>query len=377
MASGGSSAHRPPRAARYNTATAFPVSHPVNPVNASHTIQSAGVSGSISRSASRARAPLHSIPAAALAGPAGPAMARALGIEDDDEAEIEDRGQALIRRRQKERKQLRRAKEKGREKRLGNGEDATPDTSAPPSGLPDDTFGTQQARGAMGRSVSRARTPSANRQQPSDGYFHPYARSEAGYETPREEGLSPMDELRPASVYSSTADEEEVAPQDGASLLDDVVAEVIVEQTAAGSGESDEEEEDAEESGEGDEAVTLKDRQDVSEDVLRWLTSGNKHRTPLRFAHLETSAVPQIAVDHSKCRVCTTFHSVRGGRVASPSGQYPVAVPLRLVARDRVLLCSDARVWCRRSWWWQRRLWEDAARPGVVHRLALREVCRG
>jgi len=82
-------------------------------------------------------------------------------------------------------------------------------------------------------------------------------------DTPRDGGLSPQDEMRPSSIYSSRADEEDYGPPDRASILEDVVAEVVEEQNVAMSDDS-EEEEDAEGSGGGDEAVTLKDRQDVS-----------------------------------------------------------------------------------------------------------------
>ena len=276
MGSGGSPAHRPPRAARYNTATSFPVSHPVNPVNDSHTMQSVGI-GSISRSASRARPPLHTNASTMGAGLSGSAMPRNMGEDDDDEAEIEDRGQALIRRRQKERKQLRRVKEKERERRLAQSEDATPEPSAPPTGLPDENFSTQPSRGPSVRSVSRARTPSADQRLSSDGYFFPHTRSETGLETPQDGGLSPKDETRPSSIYSNTADEDE-DPQDQVSLLDEVVAEVVDQQTAVGSVESDEEEDGEEEEEEGsgkgeDEGVTLKDRQDVSDLPVMELTS--------------------------------------------------------------------------------------------------------
>ncbi len=232
-------------------------------------------------------------------------------MDDEDD---EDRGEALIKQRQIERRKERRAKDKERERRLGYSDEATPDTSAPPTGQPDDVFIAQQMRGSIGRSVSRARTPSANRRQPSDSYFYQYARSETGSEAPRDAGLgfSPRDELRPSSIYSSTADEDQEGPQDHGSILQDVVAEVVDQQTVAGSNGS--EDEEAEESGEGDEAVTLKDRQDVSATFMSELMSGNQYRTSLRFANLETSTVPQIPISHPKRRVRTPFHPLRCSR---------------------------------------------------------------
>ena len=183
--------------------------------------------------------------------------ARMLG-EDDDEAEIEDRGQALIERRQKERKQLRKAKVRGQ--RLAHGDENTQEPSA--IAQADDNPIALFARGSMDRSISRARTPSATVGQASEGYFYPHVRREAGSETPRNRSLSPSNALRPPSVSSSTADEEEEYQQDQASNLGDVVAEVLEAHGAAASEENSEEED--EEGGEVDEAVTLKDRQDVS-----------------------------------------------------------------------------------------------------------------
>ena len=255
-ASGGSSVPRPPRAARYNTATSHPASHPVNPSNASHSLATG--SGSILRSASRARPPLNTAVTALNVGLSGSAMTR--GSEpDDDEAEIEDRGQALIKRRQQERRNLRRSTQK----RINRGDDFTPDTSAPPTGQPEESFRAQQVRGSMSRSMSRARTPSASRREASDGYFYQYAQSEAGLDTPRDIGMSPKDDMRAPSLYSSTADEDEDEPGHHASVVDDVIAAVVDAHATAGS-ETASDELDIEENGEGDEAVTLKDRQDVS-----------------------------------------------------------------------------------------------------------------
>jgi Ca2+:H+ antiporter len=206
----------------------------------------------MSRSASRSRPPL------TAHNTGGVLAAKKEKKDEDDEVEVEDRGQALIRRRQKERKQIRRAKEKERERREQDG-------SLPGSGVPDEggsTFGLQQSR-SLGRSssTSRSRAPSTDRR--NEGYFSShsqYAGSLAGDETPREGqgGLSPREEMA-ASVYSTAAEDEdeEGARDDRGSIVDEVVQEVVEE-----AGDDDEEEEDG--SAEGDEGLTLKDRQDVS-----------------------------------------------------------------------------------------------------------------
>ena len=142
---------------------------------------------------------------------------------------------------------MRKAKEK--ERRLAEG-DVT-DTSAPPTGIPGEGFASQQNR----PSASRARTPSAvaDKRKATDGYFG-IAPQGAGRS-------SPYDELRPPSIYSSTADEDDDGTaQDHSSTVNEVVQEVVDNETLA--GDSDDAEGDA--SGEGDEGVTLKDRQDVS-----------------------------------------------------------------------------------------------------------------
>ena len=184
--------------------------------------------GSMSRSTSRARPPLHThnSTGAMLGG-------TMRGREDDDEVDVEDRGEALIRQRQKERKRLRKAKER----------DERPGAS---------------------RSVSRTRLG----RQSSDYY------GSVGTETP----LSPRDERRPSSIYSS-AEEEETA-----SIIEDVVQEVLDD-------EMEDMDEDMDENTEGDEGVTLKDRQDVSR-LLTALIQGYQYRTSFRFAHLETCLVP-------------------------------------------------------------------------------------
>ena len=187
------------------------VSRPSRPMRAN--------TGTMSRSTSRTRPP---------AAPSG---------EDD---EVEDRGQALIRQRQKERKQLRKAKE--RERRGRND-----DTSGPPTGG-DESFSAQQPRMGPSRSASQIRLPSSSRidrRQAGDGYF-----SLSGSETPG--ASSPRDERRAASVLSTDTEDEGTA-QDRASVIEDLVQSVIEDVTS----EDEDEEKD-------DEGVTLKDRQDVS-----------------------------------------------------------------------------------------------------------------
>ncbi|ORX35412.1 hypothetical protein BD324DRAFT_632740 [Kockovaella imperatae] len=186
-----------------------------------------------SRSASRARPPL---PTNNSSG----GIAKLAAADDEDEEE--DRGAALIRQRQKERKQLRKAKEKGR--KLAEG-DVT-DSSAPPTSWNGEGFGAQQGR----RSASRARTPSAGVELRREGYFGTMSQTDGR--------SSPYDELRPPSIYSSTADEDDETAQDNASVVNEVVQE-IVEQAAEEEGSD----QDGDGSGEGDEGVTLKDRQDA------------------------------------------------------------------------------------------------------------------
>lgn len=191
----------------------------------------------MSRSASRVRPPLtsHNSTGGMLLG-----TMRGKPTEEDDEVEVEDRGQALIRKRQKERKQLRKAKERERRSE-----------TAPPS-QPDESFA--QSRG-ISRSVSRTRVPSVTR----DGYF-----AASGTATPA--GQSPRDERRAPSIYSSVADEEEIP--DRASIIEEVIQDVVEDQDAS--------EEEADASAEGDEGVTLKDRQDVSPPVAP-LIPGDQH----------------------------------------------------------------------------------------------------
>ena len=95
-----------------------------------------------------------------------------------------------------------------------------------------------------------------------------YASSAAGDADDAKDGLSPMDERGPPSVYSSaTEDEAEEDIGKAASVVGDVVQDVVDHATVNGDEEEEEEEEEEEDgdvSGEGDEGVTLKDRQDVS-----------------------------------------------------------------------------------------------------------------
>ena len=316
---GGTGTSRP-RIGRGNTTTAHPVSHPI----------SGNVVGSMSRSASKARAPPPS--AISLGMGIGP---RDRSANPDDEDEDEDRGQALIRQRQQERKRARRAKEKERERGRKLAEDGmATDTSAPPTGVPDESFSTQQAR-LMGqgpsRSASRARTPSAtgDKRVTSEGYFGLGSGGDTAGEV-----RSPVDERRPPSIYSTIGDEEEEEmPPDDRSVVDDVVQEVLNEETGPGS----EEEDEGDASGEGDEGVTLKDRQDVSCDRLLHLHSsqvspGPEHRTSLRSAHLETCLVPQIPLSDAKCRIGSSFDPFSCSRAASSPRQSLMGRPLWLVA---------------------------------------------
>ena len=251
--SGGGSVPRPLRSA-LNPPSAY--------ATTSHAIRPGG--GSMSRSTSRARPPLLSHNTTSGATVRMGTKNKKLGDGEGEEDDVEDRGQALIKERQKERKQIRKAKERERERRLaGNTDD-----SAPPTGQFDQSFGTQQSRGmSASRSVSRTRIPSLSRtgRQPSEGYF---SDTPSGMETPVAQ--SPRIERRPASIYSSVADEDEeeggIAP-DRASIIDELVQSVVDEEVGAETmtEDEDEDEEDLEEV--DDEGVTLKDRQDVSKSI--------------------------------------------------------------------------------------------------------------
>ena len=214
----------------------------------------------MSRSGSRARPPLISHNTISGGTFRGVGKGKKIGDGEGEEDDVEDRGQALIKERQKERKQMRRAKERERERRMAENPD---DGSAPPTGLPDQTFGAQQARAMASRSVSRSRVPSLARtgRQASEGYF---SESMSGTGTPAAQ--SPRIERRPASIYSSVADEdEEETAQDRASIIDELVHSVVIEETGADTlDEEEEDDEDDDLNEEDEEGVTLKDRQDVS-----------------------------------------------------------------------------------------------------------------
>jgi len=213
----------------------------------------------MSRSASRVRPPLISHNTISGGTVRGTAKNKKAGDGEGDEDDLEDRGQALIKERQKERKQIRKAKERERERRLAENPD---DGSAPLTGQTDQSFSAQQARGvSASRSASRARIPSLSRsgRQPSEGYF---ANTMSGAETPVAQ--SPRDERRPASVYSSVADEDEEIAPDRASMIGELVQSVVDEEVGAEDMEDEEEEDEEDLNEEDDEGVTLKDRQDVS-----------------------------------------------------------------------------------------------------------------
>ncbi|KAK4685726.1 Ca2+:H+ antiporter, partial [Tremellales sp. Uapishka_1] len=238
MSSGGSSA-RPPRTARYNT---------------SHVYPSQG--NSMSRSASRVRPPLPTV------NSAGPMTVKK---DDEDDAVVpRDRGEDLIRRRMKERKKARRDKEKERERRLAEGLPVNAEGMTPGvGGLTDDAIGL--GRGSSlgptgGRSVSRS--ANTDRRQPSAGYFPSYAASIAS------EMPSPGNEFRPASIYSSAADEEDDEATErverAPSIMESVVQDVVHGEVGSGDEEEqDAEEEEGNEQEDGDEGVTLRDRQDA------------------------------------------------------------------------------------------------------------------
>ncbi|WVF70873.1 calcium/proton exchanger [Kwoniella sp. CBS 6097] len=217
------------------------------------------ITGSMSRSASRARPPLNQQNSGGV---------KQVG-KGDNEDEVEDRGAELIKQRQKERRLARLKKQHLELERRLTAEESgmtpamTPNPSAPNTGIPDESFLAQQNRGSMGRSVSRSRAPSSDRRKiPSDGYF-PRPGSIAGSETPRDGGLSPRDELRAPSIMSSTADEDdaEALAHERASILDEIVHDVVEEET--GGDLTDDEHSDGDEEDGDDEGVTLRDRQDA------------------------------------------------------------------------------------------------------------------
>lgn len=230
----GGSAPRPPRLPRNNSTSGHPITYPVAPNSASHPY------GSTSRSASRAR------PGLTHQTSTGQVMTLGKRSKEDDE-ELEDKGEKLIRDRQKERARARREKEKENQRQ-----------GEPPSATGDESFAAQQQRSlgpATGRSVSRTRMPSTSRKQTSEGLTS-YAGSIAG-DLAAADTISPRGALRPPSVYSSVADEEDEREREQ-DIIDEVVADVV-DEDAQDEEDGADVDEDAE-----DEGVTLRDRQDVS-----------------------------------------------------------------------------------------------------------------
>ncbi|GFZ43303.1 LOW QUALITY PROTEIN: Putative cation exchanger [Saitozyma sp. JCM 24511] len=264
MSSGGSGGtQRPSRLTRHSASTAH------LSALAPGTMSSLG-GATTPRSGSRHRPAL-------LTNPSTGQLGRGSYRDDEDEAaEWEDRGEELIRRRQKERRAKKKKEQRERERRKAE-EETTPEASAPPTGQPEESFAAQQARalgrtGAGERSASRSRGVSATRagKEPrtsSEGYFASYAGSVSGGETPGERVLSPREELRPPSIHSAAGEvEEEEEAHDHASMVDEVVHEVLEGEIGPVDEEAEDEEIDEDASGEGeegDEGVTLKDRQDA------------------------------------------------------------------------------------------------------------------
>nr|XP_018264944.1 calcium/proton exchanger [Kwoniella dejecticola CBS 10117]OBR87102.1 calcium/proton exchanger [Kwoniella dejecticola CBS 10117] len=229
--------------------------------------------GSMSRSASRARPVLQQRESVVRVD-----KDRDRKDGDREDEEVEDRGAELIKQRQKERRQARKKKAHLElEKRLAAEAEAegltplaTPDLSAPTTGLPDERFQTQQQRGGPGttsRSISRSRAPSSDRRRyPSEAGYFPRPASLAGTETPRDGGLSPRDDfLRAPSVHSAQGDEEdqESIAADQASIVDEIVHDVVEEEIGGEHGTDVEDEDEDDEGDGGDEGVTLRDRQDA------------------------------------------------------------------------------------------------------------------
>jgi Ca2+:H+ antiporter len=232
--------------------------------------------GSMSRSASRARPPLLSNASAGVIGTVSK------DTDDDDAVEPIDRGEDLIRRRMKERKRAR--KEKEREKRG----DMTPMLTAQ-----GDDFGVQRGSSmppgngnVSGRSASTARGGSVGRRTPSTGYFG-YG-GESGTDTPMEPS-SPRDEMRASSIYSSAMEDDEDAMTETVERAPSIIGSVVQDAI-----EEEEDEEDEEGSGEGDdEGVTLRDRQDVSR-YTTVLIIGYQYRTSFRSTYLEACVVQEV-----------------------------------------------------------------------------------
>ncbi|ODO11891.1 calcium/proton exchanger [Cryptococcus amylolentus CBS 6273] len=205
--------------------------------------------GTGSRSASRARPPLfhhHS------------SSRDRAEIQNGEEEDV-DRGAELIKQRQKERRAKKKRQQQEVEGRRLAEEGTTPETSNPPTGVPGQGFKAQQGTSHRAPS-SRVREVSSTRRLAGDSDYFPYPGSVSGTETPRDGRLSPRDDLRPASIYSSVADEDEDELDERASLVGDIVNDVIGEETGDRECNSDE---DDEEEIETDEGVTLRDRQDA------------------------------------------------------------------------------------------------------------------
>ncbi|OWZ55023.1 calcium/proton exchanger [Cryptococcus neoformans c45] len=212
----------------------------------SQTVTNPG--GSSSRSTSRARPSLqhhHSI------------LRDSPNLDDD---ELQDRGAELIKQRQRERKAKRKKLELEQQRRLAE-EGTTPETSNPPSGVPEEGFAAQQ--GGLSRRpvpMSRIRNPSATRRPTSEGFF-PYPPSISDGETPRDGGMSPKEDARAPSVYSSVADDEaEDQLDERVSIVGEIVNDVVEEETG---GDVDKCGSDEEEEIGPDEGVTMRDRQDA------------------------------------------------------------------------------------------------------------------
>lgn len=316
---------------------------------------------------------------------------------EDDEVQVLDRGEDLIRRRIKQRKRAKRERERERRLAAEAAEAAESEfdpldepSSAPTSGGQETGFTVQSRAAAMSpvrggsqqptqRASSRQRAASSTR-GPSSGTSYPSQRSGSITSIDRADSLlhvpleSSVDDLGEDQVPEDEA-EEELQLDDDQSQHD----------------EDEDEDEDEDGSNEDDEGVTVKDRQDVSIRQKRGAVSsprvelpadtptGYQPRAPFRSAHLEARSVPQVAFRDAQCRVGPARKAV-GGRRASPSSrQYSVDSAVRLVAVARVL-CR-----CPRCLGWRvprrcvptHRLRQDAHGTGMVHCLAVWQVRGG
>ncbi|WVN85581.1 calcium/proton exchanger [Cryptococcus depauperatus CBS 7841] len=201
--------------------------------------------GSSSRSVSRARPAL-------LHNPSG---AREMGNEDDED--LQDRGAELIKQRQRERRAKKKKQQEYQQRRWAE-EGISPETSNPPTGIPVDGFTAQQ--GGLQRTLgitSKARNASVSRRSTHEGGYFPRSGNVSGAETPYDGALSPRDnQLHAPSLYSSAAEEDDDG-DDRASLLGEIVNDVVEEETGGCNSDEDEEDEDA------DDGVTVRDRQDA------------------------------------------------------------------------------------------------------------------